>query len=138
MKDRWTEFVFHKRVLWLNCTTFLDTSDSVRLSEASIIALFIWQTLFVWQTNKTNQANTILRFSTKCTNASCSILVRSKCLPNKWPTIVASNYRGMKISSMKDGVIHKLNIMAISLRSVHRDFVCSLVFDSRHVTTKEY
>ena len=30
-------------------------------------------------------------------------------------------YRGIKISSMKDGFIHKLNIMVTSLRSFHRD-----------------
>ena len=62
-----------------------------------------------------------MRFWNKSTNASCSIRVRSKCLLNKWPTILASNYHGMKISSMKDGFIHKLNIMVTSLRSVHRD-----------------
>ena len=34
---------------------------------------------------------------------------------------VTSNYRGIKTSSMKDGFIHKLNIVVTSLSSVHRD-----------------
>ena len=50
-----------------------------------------------------------------------TIRVRSTCLPNKWPTILASDYRGMKISSMKEGFIHKLNSMVILLKSVDRD-----------------
>ena len=53
----------------------------------------------------------------------CELLDRiwQACLPIKWPTTLDSNYRGMKISSMKDGFIHKLNIMVTSLRSVHPD-----------------
>ena len=48
---------------------------------------------------------------------SCSVYMFAE----QMATILASNYHGMNISSMKDGFVHKLNIMVTSLKSVHQD-----------------
>ena len=105
----------HNASCCLTALLCLNTSDGVRLSEASIIGLFVWQTCIP----NTNQANGICAFGPKA-----QIRVARFAFGLHVCRIYGQRYVVYEISSMKDVFIRKLNIVnivVISLRSVHRD-----------------